>query len=68
MEKLIKKTQNLFPEIDYEVVEKVIRSQFLFIKDTMEQGEYQTIMIAKLGKFACKKYRIEKLKEKYDKQ
>lgn len=65
METTIKKVQNLFPDIDHEVVEKVIRSQFLFVKDTMEHGEYQTVMLAKLGKFACKKYRLQKLKERY---
>lgn len=32
----------------------------------MEHGDYQTIMLAKLGKFACKTYRIKKLKEKYE--
>ena len=63
MEELIRKTQNLFPSLDPEVVEKIIRSEFLFVKDTMEHGEYQTIMLAGLGKFACKNYRIQKLKD-----
>lgn len=66
METLIRKTQNLYPNLDPEIIEKVIRSQFLFVKDTMEHGDYDTIMLAGLGKFACKKYRIQKLKALYD--
>ena len=66
MEELIRKTQNLFPNQDPEVVERIIRSQFLFVKDTMEHGEFQTIMLAGLGKFACKNYRIQKLKENHE--
>jgi hypothetical protein len=64
LDNLITKTQNLFPKIDSKIVEKVIRSQFLFVKEAMEQGNYDTIMLAKLGKFACKEERIKKLKEK----
>lgn len=66
MEELIRKTQNLFPNLDPEIVERIIRSQFLFVKDTMEHGDYQTIMLAGLGKFACKNYRIKKLKELHE--
>lgn len=68
MDKTLKMTQHLFPEVDPEVVEKIIRSQFLFVKDTMEHGEYETIMLAKLGKFACKTFRIQKLHERLNRK
>ena len=67
MDKQIRIMQHLYPKIDSEVVEKIIRSQFLFVKDAMEQGEYQTIMLQYLGKFAVKTTRLKKIQEKYDK-
>lgn len=53
--------------LDEEIIEKVIRSEFLFIKDTMEEGNFESIHLHHLGKFAVKPKRLEDLQKKYDK-
>lgn len=49
--------------VDTEVIEKVIKSQFRFVKDTIEQGELQSVHLHYLGKFAVYPNRIKKLEE-----
>ena len=49
--------------IDSEVVEKVVKSQFRFVKDTIEQGELQSVHLHYLGKFAVYPNRIKKLED-----
>lgn len=49
--------------IDAEVVEKVVKSQFRFVKDTIEQGELQSVHLHYLGKFAVYPNRIKKLED-----
>ena len=56
-------------KLDEDVIEKVIRSQFNFVANTMQQGEFQSVHLHYFGKFAVKPNsieRINKLKEKYD--
>lgn len=40
--------------LDYEVINKVIRSQFNFVADTMEEGGLESVHLHHLGKFAVK--------------
>lgn len=59
--KEVAKQKNL-PE---DLVEKVFKSQFEFVKDCMEEGELQSVHLHFLGKFAVKPYRKIELEEKY---
>lgn len=66
MDKLIRKIAIKF-NLDEEVVEKMVRSEFNFVANTMQQGEFQSVMLHHLGKFAVKPNaisRLERLKEK----
>lgn len=52
--------------LDEDVIEKVIRSQFNFVANTMQQGEFQSVHLHYFGKFCVKPNsisRINKLKE-----
>lgn len=54
-----------------EVVEKIIRSQFDFVVNTMREGQGQSVHLHYLGKFAVKDKaieRLEKLREYKDNQ
>lgn len=65
MERLIKQiASNL--DIDEEVIEKVIRSQFKFVKDVIESGEMQSIHLPYFGKFAIKPNRLDYLPENFE--
>lgn len=50
-------------ELDLEVIEKVIRSQFKFVADTMSEGNYESIHLHHLGKIAAKPNRVLKFKD-----
>lgn len=45
--------------LDPEVIEKITRSEFEFIANTIEQGEYQSIRLHHLGVFGVKPKRLE---------
>lgn len=47
--------------LDPEIVEKVIRSEFDFVSTTMEQGNYESIRLHHLGVFGVKPKRLEKM-------
>lgn len=52
--------------IDEEIVEKAIRSQFKFSAETIQEGEFQSVHLHYLGKFGVKPNslkRINQLKE-----
>lgn len=54
-----------------EVIEKVIRSEFNFVANTMQQGEFQSVHLHHLGKFAVRPRAIENVtrkKEEYIKR
>lgn len=53
--------------LDPEIVERIIRSEFQFVKDTMEQGEFESVRLHHLGVFGVKKKRLEDLQKRYDK-
>lgn len=53
MEELINKISaqmNLSPEL----VEKIVRSEFKFVLDTIEEGELESVHLHHLGKWAVK--------------
>lgn len=50
-------------DIDREIVEKVIKTEFKFVKDTMEQGELDSVHLQYFGKFAIKPGRMKYLLE-----
>lgn len=41
-------------KLDSEVIEKIVRSEFLFVKDTIEQGELESVHLHHLGKWGVK--------------
>lgn len=41
-------------DLDSEVIEKIVRSEFLFTKDMMEQGELESVHLHHFGKIAIK--------------
>ena len=47
--------------LDTEIVERVIRSEFEFVKETMEAGEFQSVRLQYLGCFAAKENRVLRL-------
>ena len=53
MDKIIKILANKY-NLDTEVVEKIVRSEFLFAKDTIEEGELESVHLHHLGKFGVK--------------
>lgn len=49
-----------------EVIERVIRSEFEFVRDTIEQGEFESVRLHHLGVFGVKKKRLEDLQKRYE--
>lgn len=47
------------------LVLKIVKSQFEFVKVTMEKGEFETVRLPYLGKFHVKPYRLQKINEIY---
>jgi nucleoid DNA-binding protein len=49
-------------KLDPEVIEKIIRSEFNFVKDTMQEGGLESVHLHHFGKFGVKS-RYSKIKE-----
>lgn len=47
--------------IDEEIVNKAVRSQFRFVKDVMESGNLQSVHLPYFGKIAVKPNRLDYL-------
>lgn len=47
------------------LVQKMVRTQFEFVKTTMEKGEFETVRLPYFGKFMVKPYRLQKVNENY---
>lgn len=65
MDSIVKKLAAKYG-LDEEVIERVIRSQFYFVANTIQEGEYQSVHLHHFGKFAVRPNaitRINKLKE-----
>lgn len=60
MDKVISMLSARF-NLDPEIIEKVIRSEFDFVSTTMEVGNYESIHLHHLGKFAVKPKRLEQI-------
>lgn len=41
-----------------DLINKIVRSEFLFVKDTIEQGDNQSVHLQYLGKFGIKPNRL----------
>ena len=41
-------------ELSEDIIEKIVRSEFNFVKDTMEEGSFESVHLHYFGKFACK--------------
>ena len=48
-------------DLSEDIVNKIVRSQFEFVKDTMEEGEFESVHLHYFGKFAIKPKRLESL-------
>lgn len=46
--------------LDEEVIEKIIRSEFNFVASTMEQGNFESVRLHHLGVFGVKPKRLER--------
>lgn len=51
--------------LDEELVEKVVRSEFRFVRDVMEAGEMDSVMLHYFGKFAVKPNRFNYLPDDF---
>jgi len=63
VEKIYSILSNKF-DLDEEVIERVTRSQFQFVTNTMEQGEFQSVRLHHLGVVGCKPARLKELQER----
>lgn len=50
--------------IDEEIVEKAVRTEFKFVAETMQAGEFQSVHLHFLGKFAVKPNALKRLDDK----
>lgn len=51
-------------DIHPDIVEKAVRAQFEYVKNTMESGEMRSVQLQYLGKFAVKPMRLKILQER----
>ena len=58
MEKIIKKLAKRYNLSAFEI-EEIIKSQFRFLKETVEEGEFKSLRIKHLGLFTVKKNRFK---------
>ncbi len=66
MDKLYKILANKY-NLDEDIIEKIVRSEFLFAKDTIEQGGLESVHLHHLGKFGCKpRYSVIKEQHEYN--
>lgn len=49
--------------LEEDIVNKIVRSQFEFVKDTMEEGEFESVHLHYFGKFCIKPNRLKMLLE-----
>jgi nucleoid DNA-binding protein len=47
------------------LAQKIIKTQFEFVKITMEKGEFETVRLPYFGKWTVKPYRLQKVNENY---
>jgi nucleoid DNA-binding protein len=50
-------------KLDLEIVEKIIKSEFKFIADTMSEGNFESVHLHHFGKIAAKPNRVLKYKD-----
>lgn len=62
MDNIIKKIAGKL-NIDEDIVEKAIRSQFRFSAETIQEGEFQSVHLHFFGKFAVKPGALKRLND-----
>ena len=62
IEKIVKTLAAKY-ELDEDVIEKVIRSQFNFVANTIQQGEFQSVHLHYLGKFCVKPNSLKRIND-----
>lgn len=67
MENLIKKIAGKL-NIDEEIVEKAVRTQFKFTAETIQEGNFESVHLHFIGKFAVKPNALKRINDLYDKQ
>lgn len=50
--------------VDEEIVEKAVRTQFKFVADTIQEGEFQSVHLHYWGKFAVRPGALKRLDDK----
>jgi len=63
MDNLIRKIAGKL-NIDEEIVEKAIRTQFRFVAETIQEGNFESIHLHYLGKFAVKPGAIKRINDR----
>lgn len=64
MEELVSKVAASL-NLDEELVNKIVRSQFKFVKDVMESGNEQSVHMPYFGKMAIKPRRLDYLPDNF---
>lgn len=52
--------------MDSDLLERIVRSEFKFIADTMSEGNYESVHLQYFGKVAVKPKRLNVLKKEID--
>lgn len=60
MDNIIKKLAAKY-DMSEEIIEKAVRSQFNFVASTMQQGEFESVHLHYLGKFAVKPNALDRV-------
>jgi len=63
MQEIIKKLSKKH-NLSEEIIEKIVKSQFEFLKDCVERGTLESVRLHHLGIFRAKPGRVKALKEK----
>lgn len=62
MDKIVKKLAAKY-NLDEDIIEKIIRSQFNFVATTMQQGEFESVHLHHFGKFCVKPNSIKRIND-----
>ena len=67
MDNLIKKIAGKL-NIDEEIVEKAVRTQFKFTAETIQEGNFESVHLHFFGKVCVKPNALKRINDLYDKQ
>jgi len=63
MDKIVKKLAAKY-NLDEDVIEKIIRSEFNFVANTMQEGNFESVHLHHFGKFCVKPRAVETINNK----